>query len=88
MPGGARQPTLLRPASVAVHDYGDVARFLPRIQACQIVPGSAGRLFLRGFQGSDLQEFGFFIREEPVDALYIIVGEVLEYGLGPVLIVL
>ena len=59
MAGDARQMTPLRPAAVAIHDDGDVARQTARIELREQARLFAGRRFgeFRGFHLSSRKRF-------------------------------
>ena len=87
MAGGAGEPAPLRPAPVAVHDDGDVARGQRGVEDGRL-GGAGGESFLGGFQQLDLRELGFLVGKGSLDPLYVAVGELLQLLLGPVLVVL
>ena len=96
--GGPGEPASFRPAAVAVHDDGDVpGQVLPvyggQDATLRSLGESIGLPFRESFSGrvqqdSDLKELGFFVREGFVDAPDVLVGHLLELGLGPTLVVL
>ena len=90
MPRCARKPPSLRPASVTVHDDGDVTRGPLGVEPVEdaLLGGVCGESFLDGFQQLDLRELGFLVGKGSLDPLHIAVGELLELFLGPVLVVL
>src|SRR3712207_2728934 len=89
MAGRARQPATLGPASVAVHDDGDVTRDALRVEAAgdARLDGLLGGTSLDGFQQLDLRELRFLVREGGVDALDVAIRQRLQLGLGPALVV-
>ena len=83
MAGDARQPALLRPAAVAVHDDGDVARDGSAVGWRQPV-SSLGR----GAATSLAEDFLFLGLGGVVDLLDRIVGQLLHLVLEPLALVL
>src|SRR5215204_1020778 len=85
--GGAREPASFGPPAVAVHDDGDMTRGPVWVED-GLLGGVCRESFLGGIQQLDLRELGFLVSKSSLDPLDIAVGELLQFVLGPVLVVL
>ena len=88
--GGDRQAAPARPAAVAVHDDRDRSRAIGKLGSSGgglSVQSERMRVISRPRRRSDLHDLGFFVLQQLVDRVDVLVGELLHLFLGAVLLV-